>query len=379
YIEGKDNVGVFVGVNDNSSLTIANCFGAGYVKGNDYVAGFVGQSKGGLNIANSYSVSIVNGEDYTGGFIGSGALANVANSFFLNGVSNVGGTQKSADEFHDGTVATELHNWCEKEDGSEDCKEGGLNGSVWGQVAAPREDGSVDTWPVLVLDGSGKLVFSIAAELNGGSTKNAFATKYEYGTNYVLPIPERANYTFGGWFTDATFTEGSGITEIVSTDFGLKNVYAKWIPVKYTIKVSVNDKAMGTVAGAGEYEYGAKVEISAAAKKGYKFVKWSDGVKDAKRTITVTKAEKLTATFEKDSKKDAVVAMAQLPQFSVTASGKMVSIAGARPNSIVNVFDMQGNRVKTVVATAANFTFALPSAGVYIVKNGYTAKRVNVR
>ena len=57
----------------------------------------------------------------------------------------------------------------------------------------------------------------------------------------------------------------------------------------------------------------------------------------------------------------------------------MVSIAGARPNSIVNVFDMQGNRVKTVVATSANFTFALPSAGVYIVKNGYTAKRVNVR
>ena len=57
----------------------------------------------------------------------------------------------------------------------------------------------------------------------------------------------------------------------------------------------------------------------------------------------------------------------------------MVSIAGVRPNSIVNVFDMQGNRVKTVVATSANFTFALPSAGVYIVKNGYTAKRVNVR
>ncbi|MCQ2060239.1 MAG: hypothetical protein MJY47_01455 [Fibrobacter sp.] len=245
---------------------------------------------------------------------------------------------------------------------------------------------------------------------------------------------------------------------------------------KYAITVVVNDKAMGTVTGAGEYEYGTKVEIKAVANEGYKFTDWEDDVKTAARTITVTKAETYTANFEaipssssevessssavesssseaksssseakssssdaksssseaksssssaksssssseaksssseaksssseaksssseaesssseakssssdaksSSSQKESIIAQAQLPQFSVTASGKMVSIAGARPNSIVNVFDMQGNRVKTVVATAANFTFALPSAGVYIVKNGYTAKRVNVR
>ncbi|MCQ2061102.1 MAG: InlB B-repeat-containing protein [Fibrobacter sp.] len=173
---------------------------------------------------------------------------------------------------------------------------------------------------------------------------------------------------------------------------------------QYTITLSANDKAMGTVAGAGTYKYGTKVEISAAANEGYRFTDWEDDVKTATRTITVTKNETYTANFEvissssseaksssseaksssseansSSSQKESIIAQAQLPRFSVTASGKMVSIAGARPNTVVNVFDMQGNMVKTVVATAANFTFALPSAGVYIVKNGYTAKRVNVR
>ena len=250
---------------------------------------------------------------------------------------------------------------------------------------------------------------------------------------------------------------------------------------KYAITVAVNDKTMGTVTGAGEYEYGTTVKLSATANEGYKFTDWEDDVKTAARTITVTKAETYTANFEaipssssevessssvdesssseavsssssakssssaaasssseakssssdaesssseaasssseaksssseaksssssaksssssaksssseaesssseaksSSSQKESIIAQAQLPQFSVSASGKMVSIVGARPNSVVNVFDMQGNLVKTVVATAANFTFALPSAGVYIVKNGYTAKRVNVR
>lgn len=77
--------------------------------------------------------------------------------------------------------------------------------------------------------------------------------------------------------------------------------------------------------------------------------------------------------------KEALVAAAQVPQFSVTVSGRMLSVVGIRPNTNVEVFDMQGNRVKTEVVTSANFSFALPSAGTYIVKNGYIAKRVNVR
>lgn len=403
-------VGGLVGENYNyASLTITNSYNAGAVSETQYVGGLVGDNYSAiLTIENSYNVGAVSGNDYVGGLVGvneDGTLK-VLNSFFLATGGDgdaLGGTQKSADEFHDGTVAFLLHDWCEKEDGSEDCKEGGLNGSVWGQVAAPREDGSVDTWPVLVLDGSGKLVFSIAAELNDGSTKDAFATKYEYGTNYVLPIPERTNYTFGGWFTDATFTEGSGITEIVSTDFGPKNVYAKWIPVKYTVKVAVNNSAMGVVEGlenSGVYDYGSEVTLRAVAKTGYEFSDWADDVKaSAERTIVVTGNITYTANFKEipasssssdaksssseakssSSQKESIIAQAQLPQFSVTASGKMVSIAGARPNSVVDVFDMQGHRVKSVVATSADFTFALPSAGVYVIKNGYTAKRVNVR
>lgn len=178
---------------------------------------------------------------------------------------------------------------------------------------------------------------------------------------------------------------------------------------KYTISVAVNDKKKGSVTGAGEYEYGTEIELSATAKEGYKFSNWQDDVKDAKRKITVTGDKTYTAKFEKlpessssknsdnDEKSDSkeksssssskeksgkkigIVAAAQVQQFHVAVSGRMLSVAGIRPNTSVEVFDMQGNKVKSVVATSANAAFILSDAGVYVVKNGNFVSRVNIR
>ena len=332
YIKGYVEIGGVVGYNQG---TVSNSYNASAVNGkNQYVGGVVGYNDKGT-VSNSYNTGAVSGNSHVvGGVVGYNLSGTVSNSYNAGPVYCGG-------QYFGGVVGFNMKGKVEK--------------------AYYNED-------VFKSDAIGGADETAIATNVGGKTSAELAA----GTDVVL---------------DADFWVVGAVSENVKQD----TLYYPYLKVfgphkyvlgdvkKYAITVAVNDKAMGSVTGAGEYEYGTKVEISATAKKGYKFVKWSDGVKDVKRTITVTKAEKLTATFEKDSKKDAVVAMAQLPQFSVTASGKMVSIAGARPNSIVNVFDMQGNMVKTVVATSANFTFALPSAGVYIVKNGYTAKRVNVR
>ena len=57
----------------------------------------------------------------------------------------------------------------------------------------------------------------------------------------------------------------------------------------------------GTVIGAGEYNHGAEVTLTATPNTGYHFVKWSDGVTDATRTITVTNNVTLTAEFAMDT------------------------------------------------------------------------------
>ena len=220
YFEGKDSVGVFVGVNDYSNLTITNCFGAGYVKGNGYVAGFVGQSKGTLNITNSYSVSIVNGEDYTGSFIGSGAFANVANSFFLNGSSNFGGTQKTADEFHNGTVAMLLHYYVQT-----DCEENCIDGTVWGQDLT-----NANSLP----DFSSKVGTPYSLTLR---TFDEDVRKYptEYVSEIGLELPTdlvREGYVFAGWSTKQVSTSMADIaTSIAKGATGAKTFYAQWMKV----------------------------------------------------------------------------------------------------------------------------------------------------
>ena len=73
---------------------------------------------------------------------------------------------------------------------------------------------------------------------------------------------------------------------------------AKFEAVMFTIAANVNDEKMGSVSGAGSYQEGASVTLTATANEHYRFVEWSDGDKNATRSFTVTKDESFTAQFE---------------------------------------------------------------------------------
>ena len=53
----------------------------------------------------------------------------------------------------------------------------------------------------------------------------------------------------------------------------------------------------GIVTGAGEYEHGTEVILTATPSEGYHFIQWSDGVTEATRTIIVTDNITLSAEF----------------------------------------------------------------------------------
>ncbi len=59
----------------------------------------------------------------------------------------------------------------------------------------------------------------------------------------------------------------------------------------------------GSVSGAGAYEYGSTVTVSAVADEGYHFVNWSDGSTENPRTLTVNSDMELMATFAPNSYK----------------------------------------------------------------------------
>ena len=79
---------------------------------------------------------------------------------------------------------------------------------------------------------------------------------------------------------------------------------------RYTVTVSVNDDAMGTATGGGEYKAGEKVTLTATANKGYQFVNWtidSDVIStDASFEYTVP-AENVTLTAHFEAKPLAMV------------------------------------------------------------------------
>ena len=67
---------------------------------------------------------------------------------------------------------------------------------------------------------------------------------------------------------------------------------------KYTLVVAVNDERLGTVKGGGVYNRGTSVTLTATAAKGAQFMKWSDGVTSATRTVTVSADATYTALFK---------------------------------------------------------------------------------
>ena len=66
---------------------------------------------------------------------------------------------------------------------------------------------------------------------------------------------------------------------------------------KYTLTLQSNDSNMGSVTGGGEYTQGAQASIKAQPKSGYLFDQWSDGNRNAERSVTVTRNQTLIATF----------------------------------------------------------------------------------
>ena len=70
---------------------------------------------------------------------------------------------------------------------------------------------------------------------------------------------------------------------------------------KFNVTLLASPSEGGQVNGAGSYDAGTSATISAVAKPGYHFTKWSDGDTNATRTIVVDKAYELTATFVADS------------------------------------------------------------------------------
>jgi hypothetical protein len=131
------------------------------------------------------------------------------------------------------------------------------------------------------------------------------------------------------------------------------------------------------VSSSGESSSSSMKTIASSSSVKDKSSSSSKG-KDSKSSSSSSKSEKGKSSSSKGGK-DAIVAVQQVPQFSLVAAGRDIQVAGARMGSAYAVFDMQGHVMVKGRVEAANFDVPVSRAGSYLVRIGNQVQKVNIK
>ncbi len=189
--------------------------------------------------------------------------------------------------------------------------------------------------------------------------------RYPHGAVVVATATANSGNVFEGWSNNST--DNPLLITLVS-DTTVMAFFDSQAPTETPtdsvfITLLVNDVTMGDVLGSGMYAKGAYVNIIASAKRGYTFLRWSDGNTNAMRTIVATENATYTATFEKVQGIDDI----QFPEFQIYTSGRSAFVNVSQPENVY-LYSLLGTMINS--AYGDNVVFDVPSKGVYMIKVG---------
>ena len=117
--------------------------------------------------------------------------------------------------------------------------------------------------------------YSITYELNGGNNNTSNPASYTVENDTItLADPSKTGHDFKGWYTDASFTEASKVTEIVKGTTGDQTFYAKWEAASYNVTLNTNAGTINS-GNVGSYTYGVGATLpTEVTKNGYDFGGW---------------------------------------------------------------------------------------------------------
>lgn len=113
---------------------------------------------------------------------------------------------------------------------------------------------------------------------------------YDYGTTATLTATADEHYHFTRW------TDGNTDNPRKITVEGNATYTAEFAIDQHTITITCNPQ-QGVVTGAGIYDYGTQVTLTATANEGYEFTHWGNGVTDNPYILTATEDLTLEAQF----------------------------------------------------------------------------------
>jgi uncharacterized repeat protein (TIGR02543 family) len=196
-----------------------------------------------------------------------------------------------------------------------------------------------------ILTGNLAVTYSLTTNANpvaGGSVSGSGT--YNSGTVVTVTATPAAGYTFVNWSGDASGTNAT-TTVTMNSNKSVSANFQLSAPTTYTLSTSASPAAGGTVSGAGSYNSGAVVTVTATPAAGYTFVNWSGDASgtNATTTVTMNSNKSVTANFQLSAPTTYTLSTSASP-----AAGGAVSGAGS----------YNSGTVVTVSATpAAGYTF----------------------
>ena len=142
---------------------------------------------------------------------------------------------------------------------------------------------------------------SASADPSNGGTVSGAGT-YNHGQSCTLSATAAEGYTFTNWTENGNqVSTNANYTFTVTGNRTLVANFAVQAPNTFTINVSANPGAGGTVTGGGSYNQGSSCTVTASANTGYTFLRWTENgtqvSTNANYTFTVTGNRTLVANF----------------------------------------------------------------------------------
>ena len=131
--------------------------------------------------------------------------------------------------------------------------------------------------------------YTVTYDANGG-TVTPLTQEVVFDTKYTLPTPERAGYTFLGWFSDGVQIQSGAWKQAENT-----TLTAEWEINTYTISYELNG---GEHTNPDTYTIENAVTLTAPKKTGYSFAGWTyEGQTTPVREVTIAKGSTGKKTF----------------------------------------------------------------------------------
>ncbi|MGE5350976.1 MAG: InlB B-repeat-containing protein [Acidobacteriota bacterium] len=146
-------------------------------------------------------------------------------------------------------------------------------------------------------------VTAMVSPSNAGSVSGTGT--YNSGTSVTLRASSRANYKFLNWTEYSSIVSSDSVYNFIITSDRQLVANFQAATSKYTVNASVNPAGSGSVKGAGNYESGTSVTVTATANQGYQFIEWTENSKSVSKntsyTFTITGNRTLVANFKSNS------------------------------------------------------------------------------